>query len=77
MPVRWPFLFDAYSIIIYKAHILLRLGVSQCHTNTKPTHMITLNYAIFSNYYRWRRVRVVSGVGVSLCLIDYDSLCCA
>jgi len=36
--------------ISYEAWTLLGLGVSVSDTDTSPTHIITLNYAIFSNY---------------------------
>jgi hypothetical protein len=49
-------------VLFYEARTLLRLGVSRCwprigvrhDTDTfffTPTHMITLNYVIFSNYH--------------------------
>jgi hypothetical protein len=37
------------DVMSYEAQTLLRLGMSRCRT---PTLVITLNYVIFSNYYR-------------------------
>lgn len=52
------------GLVIHKAHILLGLGVSRCWirivSDTSPTHIITLIYVIFLNYYQCQRVRVVS-----------------
>jgi hypothetical protein len=54
----------------YETRTLLKLAVSRVghvsmsYTNTTPTLMITLNYTIFSNLYRCRRVGVVFGVCV-------------
>jgi hypothetical protein len=49
-------------------HMLLGLGMSRYRirimSDMTPTHMITLNYTIFSNYYRCQHVCVMSGVRV-------------
>jgi hypothetical protein len=61
-------------VVIYEARTLLGLGVSSYRTcvvsDTDTTNIITLNYMIFSNYYRCRRVsfRVMSRVRVRICI---------
>lgn len=42
---------------------------SVSNTDTIPTPVITLNYVIFLNYYRYRSVCVVFGICVCLCAL--------
>jgi hypothetical protein len=53
-------------VLFYEARAFFGLEVLVSETDTTPTLMITLNYVIFSNYYRCQHVsvRIVSRVHV-------------